>query len=89
MFPGVYNLFHFIHLHICALLFALFLPYYDGDTRSRPRWLVKTAGDWAQPNLVVVKKSIPVALVILRLQPGVQARRKLYCITFVKKMPDF
>ncbi len=71
LFPGLYNLFLFMNLHIYALFFPLFFPYYDGGTRSRPRWLVETAGEWAQPNLVVVKKSSPVVLVILRSRPGV------------------
>ncbi len=71
MFPGVYNLFHFIHLYICALLFPLFLPYFDGCTRSRPPRLAGTAGDRLQPNLVAMKKSNTVAHVILRARPGV------------------
>ena len=38
LFPGLYNIFNFIRLHICAHLFALFLLYYDGGTLSLPLW---------------------------------------------------
>ena len=39
LFPGLYNLFQIMHLHICAHFFAPFYPIMMGGTWSRSLWL--------------------------------------------------